>query len=446
MAFIDMVSVRYTSARRADIARRVFASESDTIPPDRRRQVRTDLPNPSYAELRIGRIASVDVLRGFIMIVMALDHVRDFTNRNAMEALPTDLDATTPAIFFTRWITHLCAPAFALTAGASAWFWWKNGRTRWALSKFLITRGVWLIVLELTVMQLAYYFSWPSGFPVLLLVLWSLGLSMITLAFLIWLPAALIALLCAAAILLHPLLDAVQASDFGAVAGIWNIIHQVGAFSIGNTTIVAPYPLIPWAGVMALGFLLGPVFSAQATRRSIILSELGALGLAALLLLRARNGYGDPAPWTQHPDLLWTLMSFLNVSKYPASPTFLLLTLGLIFLCLSVLERWRFSFKLENVFEVFGRVPLFFYILHFYLAHLLSTVLAIFIYGADAARFAFQPYPSFGGPPAAFPADFGYSLWVTYGAWLAVIAATYPLCRWYANIKFRRRLWWMSYL
>lgn len=393
-----------------------------------------------------GRVVSVDLLRGLIMIVMALDHVRDFTHRGAMAGSPTDLATTTGALFLTRWITHFCAPAFALTAGIAAWLWWSRGQSRQALSLFLVTRGLWLMALEIAVMQFAYYFAWPTGVPILLLVLWSLGLSMIVLAGLIWLPAGAIFAISVIAILFHPLLDPVQASDLGAAGALWNIVHQVGAFGVNGAIVATPYPLIPWAGVMALGFALGPLFRMSGHRRVRSLVGLGAALLVAFLVLRLGNGYGDPLPWRAGPDMGWTLLSFLNVSKYPASPAFLLLTLGASILALAVLERMQPLFSSQGFVIILGSVPLFFYILHFFIAHLFAAALWFILYGRPAAGFVFQPYPSFGGPPGYFPADFGLPLGGSYCVWIAVLVAIYPLCRLHSRAKSRSTSWWMRYL
>ncbi|MBB6426988.1 DUF1624 domain-containing protein [Sphingopyxis sp. JAI128] len=393
-----------------------------------------------------GRVASIDLLRGLVMVVMALDHVRDFTSRSAMQGSPTDLATTTAAVFFTRWITHICAPAFALAAGLAAWLWWQRHGDRRALSRFLVTRGLWLMALEIGVMQFAYYFAWPVTAPVLLLVLWSLGLSMVALAGLAWLPRPAILVVALAAILCHPLLDPLQASSFGAAAGIWNILHQVGAFPVGSAVVATPYPLIPWAGVMALGFALAPVFHLP---QGIRLRTLLALGIAALtifVLLRVGNAYGDPVPWQADPDPLRTVMSFLNVSKYPASPAFLAMTLGFAFLLLGLFEGGHARVRPGSILLTLGRVPLVFYILHFFAAHLFATLLWFAIYGPPAASFSFLPYPSFGGPRGAFPADFGLPLWGSYAVWLAVLAAVYPLCSRFSRFRAERQYWWLRYL
>ncbi|MFY8139224.1 MAG: DUF1624 domain-containing protein [Caulobacter sp.] len=386
------------------------------------------------------RLGWVDQLRGLVMVIMALDHVRDFVHRGAMSALPTDLATTTPLLFATRWITHVCAPAFALTAGVGAFLWWSRGRSRAQLSGFLVSRGLWLMLLELVVMRLAYYFSVSLQSPVLLLVLWALGLSMIVLAALVWLPRAWLAPLAIAILLLHPLLDI---APFGA--GM-SFLHEVGIVQLFGATVVSPYPLIPWAAIMLLGFAMGPAIQAgRLSARSFV--GLGVAALAGFVALRLANLYGDPAPWSPQASPVYSLMAFVNVTKYPASLDFTLLTLGLIFLLAALLVRTpgRPS-AVRGALEVLGRVPLFYYLLHFFLAHLIATGLALATYGAQALSFVFTPYPSLGGPKEAFPADFGHGLLTVYVVWLVVVAVCYPACLWFAKVKARRRAWWLSYL
>lgn len=389
------------------------------------------------AETRLGW---VDQLRGLVMVIMALDHVRDFIHRGAMSALPTDLATTTPLLFATRWITHVCAPAFALTAGIGAYLWWRKGRSRSQLTGFLVSRGLWLMLLELVVMRLAYYFSVSLQSPVLLLVLWALGLSMIVLAAVIWLPRAWLAPLAVAVLLLHPLLDIAPVG-----AGL-RFLHEVGVVQLFGATVVSPYPLIPWAAIMLLGFAMGPAIEdgRLGPRR---LAGLGIIALAAFVVLRGLNLYGDPAPWSPQASPVYSLMAFVNVTKYPASLDFTLLTLGLIFLLAAVLVRTpgRPS-AVRGPLEVLGRTPLFYYLLHFFLAHLIATGLALATYGARAWTFVFTPYPSLGGAKEAFPADFGHGLLTVYGVWLVVVALCYPACLWFAKVKAGRRSWWLSYL
>jgi len=390
------------------------------------------------------RLAAIDAVRGLVMIVMALDHVRDFVHRAAMQFSPTDLTQTTPAIFFTRWITHFCAPVFMLTAGLGAFFWWHGKRTRKQLSVFLLTRGLWLILLELTVMRVAYYFSFSAELPVLLLVLWALGLSMVALAALVWLPARVLAVLSVAMIALHNLLDPVNAAQFGRAAGIWNLLHQVGAFRVGPAPVLAGYSLVPWVAVMAAGFCLGRVFLLEPAARQRTLTRLGMAATAAFVLLRAVNIYGDPVRWAPQKSAIFTQLSFLNCTKYPPSLDFLLMTLGPALMAMAWFDRMRFG--AANPLIVFGRVPLFYFVVHFYGAHAIADVLALFRYGSGALRFLFHPMPTAGGASELFPPDFGYDLWVVYAAWAFLVAAMHLMCRRYARLKSQRREWWWSYL
>ena len=391
------------------------------------------------------RIPSVDALRGLVMIIMALDHVRDFFHRAAMSSSPTDLRVTTPVLFLTRWVTHICAPVFMLTAGLGAYFyWWTGRRTKKQLSAFLLTRGLWLIVLELTVMQLAYNFNFSTSYPIFLLVLWVLGACMIALAALVWLPLPVLLASSVATIVLHHLLDGINARSLGAFAPLWNLLHQVGAFPLAGRVFIAAYPLVPWVAVMALGFCLGPVFLKGREARQRTLIGAGAGLTIAFVIVRALNVYGDPAPWSPQASPALTVMSFLNTTKYPPSLAFSLMTLGPALLILGMFEG--ISLARRNPLIVFGRVPLFYFILHFYAAHAAAVLMAAAVYGSAAWTFMWQPVPSMGGPQTAFPPDFGYDLWVTYVMWIVIVAGLYPLCAWFARLKEYRRDWWLSYL
>jgi len=391
------------------------------------------------------RLTSVDALRGLVMIIMALDHVRDFVHRGAMSQSPTDLATTTPLLFMTRWITHFCAPVFMLTAGMGAYFFWRNGnRTKGQLSRFLVTRGLWLIALELTLMQLAYNFNLSSSNPIFLIVLWVLGACMIVLAGLAWLPIGALTAVSIATIALHNMLDGISARSFGALAPAWMLLHQVGGFQLAGRVFIAAYSLIPWFAVMALGFCMAPIFSIEPDARRRRLLAIGAAMTAAFLALRALNVYGDPFRWVAQPTAAFTLLSFLNTTKYPPSLAFLLMTLGPAVMLVSRFDR--LSFSRSNPLIVFGRVPLFYFVLHFFLAHVAIVALALARYGSGAAGFMFQPVPSMGGPPKAFPPDFGFALWVAYAVWAAIVIGAYPLCRWFAAVKERGDRWWLSYL
>lgn len=381
------------------------------------------------------RVDSVDALRGLVMIVMALDHVRDFFHYPIQ---PEDLTHTTVALFFTRWITHICAPVFMFTAGLGAFFWLSRGRTTSQLSGFLWKRGLWLVVLELTVLRLAMNFSFVSG-AVLLSVLWALGWSMVALGFLVHLPARVLAVLSILTIALHNLTDSVSASQFGAAAWVWNVLHQQGIFRVGGTLVLAAYPLVPWVAVMAAGFCFGSVVALDPAQRRQWLTRIG-LGLTiAFLVIRGINLYGDPGCWSaQVPGM--TVLSFLNCTKYPPSLDFLLMTLGPAILLLAAFDRVRLA--KTNPFIVFGRVPLFYFVVHFFVIHGLAVLFAWLRYGH--AGFALNLLPLAGGPRP--PADYGYELWVVYAVWVAVVALMYPQCLWFARLKERRSDWWLSYI
>ena len=389
------------------------------------------------------RIHSIDALRGMVMILMALDHVRDFISRDAMQFAPTDLSRTTPAIFLTRWITHFCAPAFAFTAGLGAFFWLRRSRTRAQLSRFLLTRGLWLIFLELTLLRFVFFLDYHlTNAFILLNVLWMLGLSMIVLAVLIYVPRRALIVLSIVTIIGHNLLDNVAASQFGRFAWLWTILHQQGAFRIGSDTIFVAYPLVPWFAVMALGYCLGPVFQWDFLRRQQFLLRTGFALTAGFVILRSVDAYGDPAPWFRYHSATFTALSFLNCTKYPPSLLFLLMTLGPAFIALACLERVQPSDS--NPMLVFGRVPFFYFVLHLAVIHAIAILISLLRYGHSP--FLFLPAPSMGGSREIFPADYGVSLLAVYVVWIAIVVMLYPLCNRFAQLKRNRRDWWLSYL
>ena len=386
------------------------------------------------------RVASVDALRGVVMIIMALDHTREYFHSGAMQFNAEDLSRTTAAIFLTRWITHICAPVFMFTAGLGAFFWMARGRTRRQLSRFLWTRGLWLVLLELTAWRVIMNFSYFTG-PVLLSILWALGWSMVALGFLAWLPVPILTALSLTAIALHNLADPVRASQFGHAGWMWNILHQPGIFRVGAISFLVAYPLVPWLAVMALGFAVGRLMTFDAARRRRWLVAIGLGLIAAFLALRAINIYGDPQPWTNRfPGM--TVLSFLRCTKYPPSLDFLLMTLGPAILLLAWFDGRAFS--RTNPLIVFGRVPLFYFLAHLALIHALTIPFALVRYGR--AAFLLNPLPSAGGPANLFPADYGYPLGVVYAVWAGVVVSMYPLSLWFSRVKDRRRDWWLSYL
>lgn len=390
------------------------------------------------------RIQSVDAIRGAIMMLMAIDHIRDYIARSAMQFLPTDLTRTTAPIFFTRWITHLCAPVFILTAGLGAFLWMERGHhSKGELSRFLVTRGVWLILLEVTILRVILLSQVRyRGSIVILFILWAIGLSMMALAGLIYLPGKWLAGLSVALIALHNLLDPISANRFGRAAFLWDILHQQGLFSWMGLKFVVAYPVLPWIGVISAGYCLGRVFLWDAGRRQRFLLYLG-LGLSGgFILLRALNVYGDPVRWSPQASALFTVLSFLNTTKYPPSLAFLLMTLGPALLA----TRWldRFHFSSTHPLIVFGRVPFFYYVAHLAVAHLIAIVL-------NYVRYGWKPFlwiapPSMGSARDLFPSNYGFPLWVVYAVWIAVLLLLYPACRWFSRLKQRRHDWWLSYL
>jgi uncharacterized membrane protein len=390
------------------------------------------------------RIQSVDALRGAIIIIMALDHVRDYTSVAAMSFSPTDLSRTTVALFFTRWITHFCAPVFAFTAGIGAFFWYQHGRTKSQLSRFLLTRGLWLVFLEITVVRFILFFEWQfHGAVIILLVFWMLGLCMVALAALVHLPVRTLAPLSLLVIAAHNLFDSVDSARFGRLAPLWDVLHQQAAIPFHGTVFAIAYPLIPWVAVMSAGFCLGAVLLWDQPFRQKFLVRVGVALSIGFVLLRAWNRYGDPAPWAHQSSAVFTFLSFLNTTKYPPSLLFLFMTLGPALIALAFLDRVKLSPNHPVI--VFGRVPFFFFLFHFALAHVLAVALGALRYGPH--HFLLLPAPPFGGPGELFPPDYGFSLPVVYIIWLTVVVIFYPVCRWYGNLRQRRRdLWWLSYL
>jgi uncharacterized membrane protein len=388
-----------------------------------------------------GRIESIDLVRGLIIVVMALDHVRDFFGDPG--ARPTDLATTTAALFFTRWVTHICAPVFFLLTGTGAYL-TRARMSRSALSRFLLTRGLWLIFLELTVMRFALQFNIDYQVTVIT-VLWALGWSMIVLAGLVWLPLWAIGLFGAVLVAGHNALDAAP-PGMGAAAGVparlWVVLHQPGFLISGNHSVLISYVLIPWVGVTALGYVLGATYQLSAPARQRLLLRLGLACIACFIMLRFSNVYGDPFPWARQSTALRTVMSFVNVTKYPPSLLFLLMTLGAALLLLRAFEA-RIP-RLLGPALTFGRVPLFFFVTHFYLIHLLAAAASYLRYGEVAEVFR---SPDLGHFPFSAPPGWDLGLAAVYLIWIGVVAVLYPLCRWFADVRARHRdWWWLSYL
>lgn len=405
------------------------------------RLVPSDELGQARAPRRI-RVQSVDALRGLIMIIMALDHDRDFIHAAAQSFSPEDLTRTSAVLFLTQWVTHICAPVFMFTAGIGAYLWLRRGgRTKKDLARFLVTRGVWLLVLEVTVVHFAMTFN-VSMDVLVLEVIWALGWCMILLAGLAYLPTWALATVSAALILLHNLANGVDPTAFGRFSWVWMWLHQPGPLVTSPHIVILAYPIIPWVAVMSAGFCFGRVLELdQMVRRKLMIRAGIALSLG-FVALRWLNFYGDPVPWSPQRTPLFTVLSFLRTTKYPPSLAFLLMTMGPALLLLAWFDGRRF--RPGNPFVVFGRVPLFFFVAHLFLLHGIAVLLMFARYGN--ASFLFTTLPALGGPRAAFPTDLGSSLAVVYLIWVGALAILYPVCRWFGSVKQRRDDWWLSYL
>ena len=415
-----------------------------------------DSTKPSRA-----RIDSIDLLRGIVMVIMLLDHTRDFVHRDVLMGFdPTDLAHTNPMLFFTRWITHFCAPVFVFLAGTSTYLQFARGKSKSELSRFLVTRGLWLIVLEFTVVRCAAFLNFDYRFLGAMQVIWVIGVSMVVLAALIHLSTWIVAAFGLLMIFLHNFLDGFRVQGWrgpeSAMPGIWAklyiILHQafepVPILSFFPSPVVfVIYPLIPWIGVMAAGYAFGTLYQMDATRRRRLLLWMGGVTTALFFVLRFLNLYGDPSHWAKQSTVAFTIISFFNTTKYPPSLLFLLMTLGPAFLALAWFESRKtvsrpqgLSGKVRNFFVTFGRVPLFFYLLQWPMAHLTSIVAHLIAGKPIGWMFGSQIQTA--GPPAGM----GFNLLVVYICWIAGVLLLYPLCKWFAGVKQRRRSWWLSYL
>jgi uncharacterized membrane protein len=388
------------------------------------------------------RIASVDVVRGAVMVLMAIDHVRVFAGVPA--------GGRGPGVFFTRWVTHFCAPAFVFLAGTSAFLY---GRTHAGLSRHLLVRGAWLVLLELTVVRLAWTFNLDFAGYELAGVLWAIGWCMVLLAGLVRLPLKAIAAFGLLVVAAHNLADPffgawIEALPRSPLAGLWKILYvgfHAGPIQPGprGPTLVVLYSIVPWVGVMAAGYAFGRVLTLEPARRDRTCLALGLGATALFLLLRGFNLYGDPRPWTdatQGPNPMPALLAFLNTNKYPASLCFLLMTLGPTIALLPALERARGP--LARVLTVFGRVPFFFYLLHLPLIHVLALVVSRLRLG-EVSPWLFANHPM--GNPRP-PDGYAWSLGLLYLVWAAAVVILYFACRWFADLKARRQDPWLKYV
>jgi uncharacterized membrane protein len=378
------------------------------------------------------RIFSVDMLRGWVMIVMALDHIRDYTSIYHFD--PEDLSQSSVTLFFTRWVTHFCAPVFMFVAGTGTGLGAINGKTKNQLSYFLWTRGLWLILLEFTVIRFGWEFHFRE-FSLILIVIWALGMSMLALAALIYIPKKWLLFIGLVMVFGHNLLDEIRPEQLGGFSALWKILHVQSSFNIGSLTVRTIYPLIPWIGVMALGYVFADFYRLEVKLRQKWMLLLGFAITGLFFIVRGINVYGDPEPWSAQATFGLSVASFFNTTKYPPSLSYLLMTLGPSIIILVVLEKVKG--RIAAFLIVFGRVPMFYYIVHIYLIHLIAVFLGFFqgfTWHDMAVRFRY------------LPEDYGFGLGVTYAVWLLTVAILYPLCKSYIKFKSSRKHPFYSYI
>jgi uncharacterized membrane protein len=400
---------------------------------------------------RRNRIESIDLLRGLIMAIMMLDHTRDFVHFQAFDFDPTDPARTDTVLFFTRWITHFCAPVFVFLAGTGAYLQHMRGKSREELSRFLVARGIWFVAFEVVVLRLVIFLN--ADYQVLLAflqVIWAIGWGLVFLAAIIHLPLRAIVVVSIGIIAGHNLLDGVRVTSGGgpgivlpgALVAIWKILHERGfifPFGTPGSAVLVMYPLIPWVAVMSAGYAFGALYKWSETERRQLLFRLGAALALGFVVVRAINMYGDPVRWSAQATTMKTVFSFLALSKYPPSLLYLMMTLGPALMFLGWSERHTQN-RFAKILITYGKVPLFFYVLQWIVAHgfaILASQLA-----GKSTDYLFGNL--FLSPPP--PAGYGFGMAVVYALWLLGLILLYPLCRWFADVKARRRDWWLSYL
>lgn len=386
------------------------------------------------------RIESIDLVRGFVMVVMLLDHTRDLVHGDALRFDPLDLSRTTAPLFLTRWITHFCAPTFVFLAGTSARLQALRGVPLPDLSRFLWTRGLFLVALELLVLRPLIWFNLDPRLIALLQVIWAIGWSMVALAAAVRMPVKWVGFAGVAILFLHNLLDRFEGPEPNGI--VWSLLHRRAWLPLGEDRFVlAAYPLVPWFGVMAAGYAFGSVFAWDPRRRRRAIAWLGGAAVALFVALRASDVYGDPNPWRSQSTFAFTVLDFLDTQKYPPSLAYAAMTLGPMLLALAWLDGRRLG-EAAKPLLVFGRVPLFFYVLQWPAAHLLSRLFQR-IDGQPVGWESSFDYVFFTG----LPEGLGFSLSTVYLAWAILLVALYPICAWYAGFKRRHRdRAWTSYL
>ncbi|WP_400080532.1 DUF1624 domain-containing protein [Winogradskyella sp. R77965] len=393
--------------------------------------------------IKSSRIESIDILRGLVMVIMALDHARDYSNTGYMFADPANLETTTPFLFFTRWITHFCAPIFVFLAGTSAFLFGSKKKSKSNLAKFLFTRGLWLVFIELTVVNFSWTFD--IGLSVhIFQVIWAIGICMMILAALIYLPKKLLLGLGLLIVFGHNLLDSITEQGTEPLSLLWYYVHQFNfqVINEGQGMLAIAYPFLPWLGIMILGYCFGHFYQSgfDVKIRKTWLLRLGIGAIVLFAFLRFINVYGDLQPWFPQDSITYSVLSFFNTTKYPPSLAYTLMTLGPALLFLYAIESIKNRFT--NIMIVFGRVPFFYYILHLYLIHLIGMV-GLVILGENWQELILTVDRFKSG----YLFNIGFDLWVSYAVWILVIIILYPICRKYMQYKANNKdKWWLSYL
>lgn len=383
------------------------------------------------------RIQSIDLLRGLIMIIMALDHTRDYFHWPVFHYDPLDFSQTSTPIFLTRWITHFCAPVFVFLAGTSAWLTGlRKGKK--VLSKFLFTRGLWLVFLELTIIGFGISFNWHFNF-FFLQTIWALGISMVVLSFLIYLPKRILLILALLIIAGHNTLDNIHVEGNSIQSFAWSALHDPRLFKFGQFQIFVLYPVLAWIGVMAAGYCFGELYTRfNIDKRKKLLIIIGSACILFFIIIRWTNLYGDASHWSKQKIPVFTFLSFINTTKYPPSLLYILMTIGPAILFLAFMEKPLN--RLGNIISIYGKVPMFYYVIHFYVLHFVSVIAGLL------SGYSLHEMVE-GGPGGQPLQNFGYKLGVVYLIWFTIVALLYPLCKRYAKYKFDHpEKWWLSYL
>lgn len=383
------------------------------------------------------RQPSIDIVRGIVMIIMALDHVRDLMHVDSITQSPTDLSTTSPLLFFTRWITHLCAPIFVFLAGTSVYLSLQNKKNLSEKRAFLIKRGFWLIFLEFTIVNFGLFFD--IGFHTLLFeVIAAIGFGFIILGLLLKISYKTLGIIGLTIIFCHNLLPIIPFEENSVIKTVLAPFFSPLVIPFSGRAFVMGYPPIPWLGIMLAGFATGKFFVLETQKRKKLFIKIGVNSLLLFIILRAINIYGDPVLWTSQKNSIFTFLSFINITKYPPSLLFCLATLGILFLLLAFAEKFQTGIK--KVTLVYGKVPLFYFVIHFYIIHIL-TIIMLFMQGFEWSQFEFAS-GTFGRPKGL---ESGLPLWTIYIIWILVVAILYKPCQWFGKYKAENQHWWLKY-